>query len=343
MSSSPLIVFRLEGIYCPVADVYIDPWRPVDTAIITHAHADHARWGMKMYIAHQDSIPVMRQRLGWDIKAIPKTYGQRFSKNGVTFSLHPAGHILGSAQVRVAYRGEVWCISGDYKTGHEDSTCVPFEPVKCHHFVTESTFGLPVYQWPAQAQTAQEINQWWSANKSEGVTSVILTYALGKAQRVLSMLDPSIGRIYTHGAVENVNQLFRQHGHQVPDTFRVTKHIEKSEYKGHMIIATPASANTPWMKKFKPYRIAMASGWMLLRGTRRRRNVDKGFVISDHADWNGLNQAIAATGAENIYVTHGYSEIFSQWLQSQGYNAKVVKTAYEGETEEPEQTMSVDH
>lgn len=328
-----LLSYTKKGIYCEKADVFIDPWRPVDKAIITHAHADHSRWGMKKYIAHHHSIPVMKHRLGNDIDVTGKNYGEDFNINGVKFSLHPAGHIIGSAQVRVEYKGEVWVVSGDYKT-EPDSTCTPFEAVQCHTFITESTFGLPVYDWIPSKAIYSSINQWWETNQAQGKVSILLGYSLGKAQRIIEHLNQDIGKVYTHGAIENTNEVLRSAGISVPTTTRITKETDKKELIGNMIIAPPSAHNTPWMRKFKPYSVGITSGWMALRGARRRRNADRGFVMSDHADWNGLNAAVEATGAENIYVTHGYSATFAQWLNEKGKNAHVLETEYEGELSE---------
>ena len=323
----PLITFTPKGLYCAQGDFYIDPWQPVQRAVITHAHSDHARWGMGAYLAHNDSLPVLRLRLGDDIKVTGVEYAQRKRMNGVTVSLHPAGHVIGSAQVRVSYKGETWVISGDYKT-QADRSCTPFEPVKCHHFITESTFGLPVYRWEEDAVLFDRMDRWWAANAAAGKTSVIYAYSFGKAQRVLQSVNPDIGRIFTHGAVENTNEVLREHGIALQATTRVDDSVRKKEYAGGLVIAPPGAQASSWMKRFGPVEDAFASGWMKLRGTRRRRNLGHGFAVSDHADWPGLNQAIAETGAENIYVTHGYTAIFSKWLKEQGYNASVVKTEF---------------
>lgn len=326
----PLIEFTERGLYCPPANVYIDPWQPVDYAVITHAHSDHARWGMKHYLAHPLSAPIMKLRLGEDINITTAQYGEAITKNGVKISLHPAGHIIGSAQVRIEHKGEVWVVSGDYKMAN-DGVSTPFEPVKCHHFITESTFGLPVFRFQPQSEVMDEINQWWQANKLKGQTSVLIAYALGKAQRVIQHLDKSIGKIYVHGAVYNTHKALQNAGIALPDVELITPETPKSAFSGNMVIAPPSAMGTTWMRKFSPFSIGIASGWMALRGTRRRRAADRGFVLSDHADWDELNTAIKATGAENIYVTHGYTNVFTEWLNQQGYNAQVVKTEFEGE------------
>lgn len=325
-----LLQFSAEGIYCPQADVYIDPWRPVDKALITHGHSDHARPGHGRYLCTHEALPVINYRLG-DIRAQGVAYGEAVRIKGVQFSFHPAGHVPGSAQIRAAYKGEVWVASGDYKT-EADGLSKAFEPLRCTHFITESTFGLPVYRWQAQAQIMAEINDWWRQNRVAGKTSVLIAYALGKAQRIIANVDASLGPIFTHGAVENVNEVLRAQGLQLPGTIRAENATGKKAFEGGLVIAPPSALNSPWMNRFKPFSLGIASGWMALRGARRRRAADRGFVLSDHADWPGLNAAIAATGAENIYVTHGYTDIFSQWLCEQGYNAQKIETRFTGES-----------
>ncbi len=341
MKQPNVLEFTEKGIYCPQADVYIDPWRPVDKAIITHAHSDHARWGMNHYLAHPDSVPIMRLRLGADISLQTIDYNETISINGVQISLHPAGHIIGSAQVRVAYRGEVWVVSGDYKI-QEDGLATAFEPVECHAFITESTFGLPVYRWEPQAKVMREVNEWWASNAAENVASLLIGYSLGKAQRLLEHLDRNIGPVYTHGAVENTNEAFRAHGIELKPTQRVISQGEgkqtKKDFRKAIIIAPPGAIGSVWTRKFQPFSLGIASGWMRLRGTRRRRAADRGFILSDHADWDGLLGAITATGAERIFVTHGYANIFAQYInQHTNLQAWPIETRFEGETTEGEE------
>ncbi|HAD97928.1 MAG TPA: DNA ligase-associated DEXH box helicase, partial [Cryomorphaceae bacterium] len=238
-----LLVFNDRGIYCPVADVYIDPWKPVDKALITHAHADHARPGHAAYLCHKDTAPVMRYRLGDDIRVQTVEYGERIKQNGVIFSFYPAGHIPGSAQIRVEYKGEIWVVSGDYKLG-EDGISAPFEPVRCHHFITESTFGLPVYTWDDQQQVFEEINAWWRQNQNEGRVSILAGYSLGKAQRILKGLNPSTGKIFTHGAVENTNEVLRKQGISLPDTILVTPEHKKGDFTGALVVCPPSAIGT---------------------------------------------------------------------------------------------------
>lgn len=325
-----LIEFRDKGLYVPIADVYIDPWKPVDKAFITHGHSDHARYGSKSYIATHSALPVIKHRLGSHINAKGIDYGEEISVNGVKFSFHPAGHIIGSAQIRVEYKGEVWVASGDYKV-EPDGVSENFESVKCHAYITESTFGLPVFKWKPQATIMDEINAWWTANKEEGKVSILAAYSLGKAQRIINNVDHSIGKIFTHGAVENVNEVIRRQGKELKETIRVVQGQKSAMYEGSLVIAPPSAVDSAWSKKFKDFSSGVASGWMAMRGTRRRRAADRGFVLSDHADWEGLLSAIKASEAEKVYVTHGYTDIFSKYLTSIGYYSAVVDTEYTGD------------
>ena len=330
---SPLLVFDDKGIFCEPAGIYLDPWKPVEKAIITHGHADHSRWGHKKYITHKNNVPIIKHRLG-EIEVSGKEYGETFIVNNVKFSLHPAGHIIGSSQVRVEYEGEVWVFSGDYKM-ENDGISVPFEPVKCDAFISECTFGLPAFKWLPQQQVANDINKWWEQNRSEGKTSILFGYTLGKAQRLLHSLNPEIGPIYTHGAVENMTNVLRQLS-DYPATTRITKETKKEELRGSMVLAPPSAHGSTWIRKMVPYETGMASGWMAFRGARRRRAVDRGFVLSDHADWQGLLSAIKATSCERVVCTHGYSEIFCRYLNEIGYDARTADTQYEGELAEME-------
>lgn len=328
---SPLLEFTDKGIYCKQADVYLDPWRPVDKAIISHGHADHSYAGHRKYITHHTNVPIIKHRLG-EIQVSGKKYGETFRVNNVLFSLHPAGHIIGSSQIRVEYKGEVWVFTGDYKL-ENDGIAQPFESVTCHTFITECTFGLPAFKWTPQAEVMNDINTWWAHNKAEKKTSVLFGYTLGKAQRLLKHLDPSIGKIYTHGAVENMTEVIRSLV-DLPPTERITRETKKEDILGNLVLAPPSAHGSPWIRKMVPYVTASASGWMAFRGARRRRAIDKGFVLSDHCDWQELLTAIRATGATKIISTHGYTNIFSKYLREIGYDARTEKTQYEGELAE---------
>lgn len=325
-----LIVATPEGLYCPAGDFHIDPWRPVARAVITHGHSDHARWGSQAYLCQRDSAPILRKRLG-DIPIQTLDYGERIEINGVTLSLHPAGHVLGSAQVRVEHGGEVWVASGDYKT-EADNVSAPFEPVRCNVFITESTFGLPIYRWRKQADVMADVDAWWRGNAEAGRASVVFAYGLGKAQRLIANVDASIGPIYCHGAIEPMNAIYRGQGVALPQTKLVSQASGKNAFAGALIVAPPSAAASPWMRRFGDYSDAFASGWMQIRGNRRRRGVDQGFALSDHADWPGLLEAIHATGAERVYATHGSVGALTRYLRESGLDARDMHTEY-GEEE----------
>lgn len=321
-----LIQFTNKGIYCKQADVYIDPWLPVNKAIITHAHSDHARTGNKYYLAHTDSERILRYRLG-EITLQTIGYNQQIQINGVNISFHPAGHIIGSAQVRMEYLGEIWVISGDYKV-KPDGYTVPFEPVKCHHFITESTFGLPIYNFPDMELVNKQMNNWLDDNALKGINSVIIGYALGKAQRILNALKTE-QPVLLHSTIYNTNEAL---GFDNSRYIKFTQDFKKEQLNPGIVIATGTVLGSPWLRRFEPYKLAFCSGWMQLRGARRRRNADIGFIMSDHADWQSLNEAVVATGAENVYVTHGYKSIYAKWLkENYKLNAVEVETLFEGE------------
>ncbi|HDZ07356.1 hypothetical protein LCGC14_0118490 [marine sediment metagenome] len=326
---TPLLQFTDNGIYCEKAKVYLDPWKPVDHAIISHGHADHSRYGHKKYITHHRNVPIILHRLG-EINVIGKEWGESFMINNVKFSLHSAGHIIGSSQIRVEHKDEVWVFTGDYKT-ENDGISTPYEPIQCNTFITECTFGLPAFKWTPQAEVLENINNWWAENKAEGKTSILFGYSLGKAQRLLKYLNTDIGEIYTHGAIENMTEVLRPLV-DFPKTTLITRETKKEQLLGNIVLAPPNAHGSTWIRKMVPYVTASASGWMTFRGARRRRAIDKGFVLSDHCDWTGLLESIEATGAEKIICTHGYTDIFSKYLREQGYDARTEATQY-GEEE----------
>lgn len=333
----PLITLTSKGLFCEKANVYIDPWRKVDKALITHAHSDHARPGMGSYLAHNDSVDVLKHRLGIGINIQGIGYEKPMTINGIEITFFPAGHIIGSAQIRLKDNKECWVISGDYNIS-EDELITPFVPVQCDTFVTESTFGLPVFQWPKTSEVIEDINAWWQSNQNNNQPSIVSAYSLGKAQRVIQNIDHSIGPIFTHGAVENINKIFRANGIPLKKTERLYKN-EKDIVNKSLIVCPPGAHDSMWMRNIKNHKFAFASGWMALRGARRRRNTEKGFVLSDHADWNTLNEAIKLTGASKVYVTHGYTETFSKWLNENGIESAVLKTLFEGESIEPKNAL----
>lgn len=329
------------GLYCPRGNFYIDPWKKVKVALITHAHSDHARFGSNLYVAHKLCTPILKYRLGKQIVTEDVEWGQNIYYNGVKVSFHPAGHIIGSSQIRLEYKGQVTVASGDYKTV-DDGISGAFEAIKCDTFITESTFGLPIFDWQSQDEIFAEINNWWAQNNKEGLCSVIFGYSLGKAQRILQYANREIGPVYTHGVIENTTQILREAGIPLKSSTLVSKETPKNDFKGALIIAPPSAQASPWLKKFEPYSDAIASGWMALRGARRRSSADRGFVLSDHADWKGLNAAISATCASEVLVTHGYTDIFSRWLNENGTTARELKTQYENqETQDEDQEINL--
>ena len=328
-----LLTLTDRGLYCEPGDFYVDPWEPVDRAVITHAHGDHASWGSRAYLTSEPGVGVLRARLDPNARIRGVPYGEPVNLNGVTISLHPAGHILGSSQVRLVHRGEIWVVSGDYKTD-PDPTCTPFEPVRCHTFVTESTFGLPIYRWPRQADVFAEINGWWRSNAAVGKTSMLYGYTLGKAQRLLAGLDLSIGPILTHGAVERMTAAYRETGVPLPPTRYAGTAERRVDARGAIVIAPPHASGSSWARRFGSQSTAFASGWMLVRGARRRRALDRGFALSDHVDWPGLLATIQATGAGEVWVTHGFTSPVVRWLTERGIDARVVQTRFEGERDD---------
>jgi len=324
-----LVVRRPQGLYCPPGDFYIDPMRAVPRAVITHAHADHARTGHGAYLCAAPGAGVLRARLG-KIALQTLGYGETLEINGVTVSLHPAGHVLGSAQVRLAHGGQVWVVSGDYKT-EADPTCAAFEPVRCDCFITESTFALPIYRWRPAAEVFGEVNAWWQGNVAAGRPSLLLGYSLGKAQRLLAGVDARIGPIVTHSAMDPLSEAYRAEGVALPRTLGLNEVKDPTLWSRALVIAPPNAASGAMGSALALASSAMASGWMQLRGMRRRGGADQGFVLSDHADWPGLVGAIAATGAQRVIVTHGQEAVLVRFLQEQGLQASKMVTEVGGE------------
>lgn len=331
----PLIEFSDRGLYCRAGGFYIDPWKPVERAVITHAHSDHARWGSKYYLCHHFTKPLLELRLGAN-QYQSVEWNEPIYINGVRVSLHPAGHIIGSSQIRVEYNGEVWTVSGDYKI-EDDGLSGAFEAVKCHSFITESTFGLPIYKWKPQEEIYSGLQKWIRKNQTEGKTSVLIAYSLGKAQRLLSCISEVTDKILLHGAVYNVHTALVNAGWKLPGVQRVTSETPKEILKGNVVIAPSSAESSPWIRKFAPYETGICSGWMQVRGNVRRKNADAGFALSDHADWNGLLAAIKATEAERVYATHGFQSAITRYLKEQGIEAAEVKTEYGGGEENEEE------
>ena len=324
------------GLYCEAGRFYVDPWRPVERAVITHAHSDHARRGSKKYLAAAPGASLLTARLGTiDLETLP--HGKQVTLGGVRVSFHPAGHILGSSQVRIERGGHVWVVTGDYKTD-PDPTCRAFELVRCHTLVTECTFGLPVYRWPKAEEVFASIHDWWRRNQEQGRTSVVFGYALGKAQRILGGLDPATGPIFTHGAVENIAAIYRREGVALPPTTHVTH--DSVELARGLVVAPESANGSLWLRRFSNPATAFASGWMMIRGRRRQRSVDRGFILSDHVDWPSLLRVIEESGAERVLATHGYAETLSRYLREKGMAAEPLPTHFRGETDEVEDEVA---
>jgi putative mRNA 3-end processing factor len=327
------------GFYCEAGKFHIDPWRPVERALITHAHGDHARIGNGSYLAAQDGLPLLRARLAPDARIETLRYGEAGRIGDVEVSFHPAGHVLGSAQIRLRSGADNVVVSGDYKLA-PDPTCAPFEALACDCFVTESTFGLPIYRWDDSRVTLRAILAWWDDNRGAGRASVLFAYALGKAQRILrglmDLADPLPGPVYTHGAIERINDAYREAGVALPPTARVATAPAGTRWGDALIVAPPSARGSRWLGRFHPASTAFASGWMAIRGTRRRASLDRGFALSDHADWPSLNAAIEASGAGKVLVTHGYRDELARWLGERGRRVEAVETEFEGETAEAE-------
>ncbi len=322
-----LLQMTPKGIYCQIADVYLDPHSKVHRAILSHGHGDHIRHGCKFYLCTESALPVIKFRL-YNTESVFQgvKYGETININGVNFSFHPAGHIIGSAQIRVEYRGEVWLYTGDFKI-EDDGLAETFEPVRSHHLIMETTFGLPIFKWKKQESVYREINQWWANNKKNGVTSVISAYALGKAQRLIHGLDTSIGPVICHASVQNIHQIIRSQGIYLPPTHSANKSTDRKLLNGALVIAPPPICEGSWLNRFSPFEVASVSGWMTLQERRIKGKHHRTFVLSDHADWDGLNEIVTLSGAENIYTTHGYVDQFAQHLNRRGYPAKVLEIA----------------
>ena len=327
-----LISLRPEGLYCAPGDFFIDPWRPVNQALVTHAHSDHARAGSTRYLAHPLSYPILKKRLGENITFQGTEYGEKIKLGKTWVSFHPAGHIIGSAQIRVEYKDEVWVVSGDYKRDR-DPTCASFEAIPCDYFITEATFGLPIYRWETGSTIARRIYDWWQ-NDCER-PSILFCYALGKAQRVLAELKRlTDGPVYLHGAVQILTDMYREAGVEMVATQPVSDQPRSYKFKGDLILAPPSAHRSSWMKRFSRPQTAFASGWMAVRGARRRRGYERGFVLSDHADWSGLVKTVLATGAKTIYVTHGQNDTLARYLREMHQlNALPLETLFEGESD----------
>ncbi len=329
--ANQLVKLTPEGLYCPAGNFYIDPWRPVDRAIITHAHSDHARAGSRHYIAHKSSLGILKLRLGMDSHITPVDYGAPMQWGTATVSLHPAGHVLGSAQIRIEAEGRVWVVSGDYKRGF-DPTCEPFEVVKCDTFITEATFAAPIYRWQEGSMIAKEILGWWRKCAADGSSALLFCYAFGKAQRILAELDRLAEvpdePVLLHGAIEPLVEAYRTEGVAMRPTQRLTDQISSAQLVGRLVLAPPSAYRSPWMRRFRKFETGFASGWVRVRGALRQRGHDRGFVLSDHADWPELVDTIKDTQARRVLVTHGRTDLLIRWLASEQIHAEELRTAF---------------
>jgi len=325
-----LVKFTKKGIYCIPGKFYLDPWYPVKYAVISHGHADHARWGNQHYLCQNDSKAILKHRLGKDISIESLGYNQPKNINGVQVRFFPAGHVIGSAQIKLEYKGFVVVFSGDYKT-QPDFISTPFEPVKCHEFITESTFGLPIYKWKTEQELQQELQNWVLQNQQNNRTSVFLGYSLGKAQRILKLIE-HVDEVFVNSAIHNLNTAISNSGIDLPKSTVIASDFKKENVQGKIVILPPALLGSKLIKKIPNAATAICSGWMHIRGNRRWKGVDAGFAVSDHADWEGLLQAVKATEAEKVYVTHGSQAVFSKYLNEIGIEAHELKTEF-GEEE----------
>ena len=308
-----LLINTAEGLYCPAAQAWIDPHRPVTRALITHAHADHARPGCDEYWATTSSAGILRQRLGQSINLRTLNYRQQQQIGNAVVSFHSAGHVLGSAQIRLEVNGEVWVVTGDYKRC-PDPSCEPFDPVPCDVLITEATFALPIYRWSDGATLAHSIKEWWQGDCSR--PSLLFCYAFGKAQRVMAELA-AIGvddEVLLHGAVETVTRHYRDLSVPMVPSRPVSELPRKESLAGRLVLAPPSAHRSSWMRRFPAPQTAFASGWMAVRGARRRKGYERGFVLSDHADWQGLIRTVKESGAQRVYVTHGQNDVLARYL-----------------------------
>lgn len=320
-----------EGLFCPAGGFHVDPWRPVPRAVVTHGHSDHARFGHGHYHGAAIGEGILRRRLGADLPFTGHGYGAPFALGDAKVSLHPAGHVLGSAQVRIEVEGEVWVVAGDYKR-EADPSCAPFELVPCDGFVTEATFGLPIYRWDPGARVIDDLVAWWEANAQSGRTSLVFCYALGKAQRLLAELGQRNGRaVFLHGALVSMVEAYREAGVALTPTAAVSDQPKSERFRGELVLAPPSAMATTWMRRFTAPATAFVSGWMRVRGQRRRRGYDRGFVLSDHVDWPDLIRTVDETGARRVICAHGQTDTVARYLrEAKGLDAVAIQSLRDG-------------
>jgi putative mRNA 3-end processing factor len=326
-----MLIESPAGLFCPAGGFYIDPWGAVERALITHAHGDHARLGSQAYLCAEPCQPLLQRRFGSDVRVESQPYGETRTIGEVRVSFHPAGHIRGSAQIRIEGAEGVWVVAGDFKRA-ADPTCDAFEPVPCATFVTESTFGLPIYRWDATSVVMTEMLEWWDDNRRSHRTSVLFCYTIGKVQRILAELAALTDRRgFVHGMMLPMIEAYRDAGIRLLEVSSATEQPRGTKFAGELVLAPLSARGTPWMRRLGDHSDAFASGLMRVRGVRRQRAFDRGFVLSDHADWPALLQTVTETGAGRVLATHGHAEPLARHLRSQGYDAGTLRTAWEGE------------
>ncbi|WP_430422895.1 ligase-associated DNA damage response exonuclease [Phenylobacterium sp.] len=319
-----LLCPRPEGLYCAPGDFYIDPVRPVDRAVITHGHSDHARAGHYNVLATPQTLDIMRERYGAEFAHTTEAaaYGQTVTRNAVEVTLVPAGHVLGSAQAVVRWKGLTMVVSGDYKR-RRDPTCPPFEPTPCDVFITEATFGLPVFRHPDDRGEIARLLR--SAAQFPERSHIVGAYALGKAQRIIRLLREAGWNevIYVHGALERLNALYERHGVDLGPLAPATTE-RKGDFAGAIIVAPPSAMQDRWSRRFPEPVAAFASGWMQIRARAKQRGVELPLVISDHADWDELTATVDELRPGELWITHGREEALARWATLNGIEAKAL-------------------
>ncbi len=329
------------GLYCPVGDFYVDPVRPVDRAVITHGHSDHARPGHGAVLATPETLAIMAERYGPDFagRTQPAAYGETTQINGVAVRFAPAGHVLGSAQAVIERDGLTMVVSGDYKR-RRDPTCLPFEPVPCHVFISEATFGLPVFVHPPDGEEIARLVH--SLAQFPERAHLVGAYALGKAQRVIRLLREAgwDRTIHVHGALERLNRLYQNEGIDLGPLAPATG-LKAGALGGEVVIAPPSAIQDRWARRFADPVTAFASGWMGVRARARQRGVELPLVISDHADWPELIQTFEELAPEEIWITHGREEGLLRWAELKGVKARALRlVGYDEDDEELQGDLS---
>ena len=312
-SRQNLISQKSQGLYCESANIWIDPYKSVEKAIITHAHSDHFTNGCREYICSIETGLLLKKRFGNNINLKTVEYDKKFLINGINFSLHPSGHILGSSQIKIMTDSETWLITSDFKR-QKDKTCKSYERLKTDFLICESTFGLPIFNWESTNKIIDKITKW--VNQSEDSTSILFCYSLGKAQRLLSELNrQNFKNIYVHKSINNINTIYKNLGIELEEAKIFDNNLEINNLKDCLLLLPPSLNNQNFLKKFKRFQTGFASGWMSIRALKKRSGFDKGFTISDHADWNGLIKTIKESEAKRVFLNHGDGESLANFLR----------------------------